>query len=272
MPVWLEKDAPRTSSASLSFMNQLATGVPLRPSTPQASGWSSGIWPLALNVVITGAPSCSASAMIASMSKRAPWPTMITGRLAPREQLDRRSQRLARRGDLLGRDTALGPDGCFVAGRERLDLVGKDQVGDVAAQDRVLRRQARQLGVAAGREHRLAEGGHRAVGRVQVDLLEGAGAQHLRVDLSGQGDHRRAVDLRVPEARQQVRRSGAGDRQARRRPARELAVGRGGERGGALVADADIAQVCPCAPGGAARRRGRGSSARPCRTRGARPS
>ena len=44
-------------------MNQLATGVPLRPSTPQASGWSSGICPLALNVVITGAPIRSASAI-----------------------------------------------------------------------------------------------------------------------------------------------------------------------------------------------------------------
>ena len=43
-------------------MNQLATGVPLRPSTPHASGWSSAIWPLALKVVITGAPIRSASA------------------------------------------------------------------------------------------------------------------------------------------------------------------------------------------------------------------
>ncbi len=61
--MWLENDAPSTSSRSASFMNQLATGVPLRPSTPQASGWSSAIWPLALNVVITGAPIRSASAI-----------------------------------------------------------------------------------------------------------------------------------------------------------------------------------------------------------------
>ena len=70
-------------------MNQLATGVPLRPSTPQASGWSSAICPLALNVVITGAPMRSASAITSSRWKRAPWPTMITGRLAVCEQADR---------------------------------------------------------------------------------------------------------------------------------------------------------------------------------------
>ena len=35
---WLEKLAPRTRRQSASFMNQLAIGVPLRPSTPQPSG------------------------------------------------------------------------------------------------------------------------------------------------------------------------------------------------------------------------------------------
>ncbi len=53
-------------------MNQLAIGVPLRPSTPQPSGWSSGISPLPLNVVTTGAPSVSAAWMIAGMWNRAP--------------------------------------------------------------------------------------------------------------------------------------------------------------------------------------------------------
>ena len=37
MPVWLLKLAPSTSSASDSFMNQDAMGVPLRPNTPQPS-------------------------------------------------------------------------------------------------------------------------------------------------------------------------------------------------------------------------------------------
>ena len=62
MPVWLEKLAPNTSSRSLWFMHQLATGVPLRPRTPAASGWSSAICPLALNVVNIGAFSLPASA------------------------------------------------------------------------------------------------------------------------------------------------------------------------------------------------------------------
>ena len=55
MPVWLLKLAPNTSRQSASFINQLAMGVPLRPSTPPARGWLSGIWPLALKVVMTGA-------------------------------------------------------------------------------------------------------------------------------------------------------------------------------------------------------------------------
>ena len=63
-------------------MNQLAMGVPLRPSTPQPSGCVSEMIPLALKVVITGHRRRSASAVIRSMLKRAPWPTMITGRSA----------------------------------------------------------------------------------------------------------------------------------------------------------------------------------------------
>ena len=48
MPVWFENDAPNTTSRSLSFMSQLATGVPLRPSTPAPSGWRSEICALGL--------------------------------------------------------------------------------------------------------------------------------------------------------------------------------------------------------------------------------
>ncbi len=48
-------------------MNQLATGVPLRPSTPQPSGCVSGICPFALKVVTTGAWIRSASDAIGSM-------------------------------------------------------------------------------------------------------------------------------------------------------------------------------------------------------------
>ena len=81
-------------------MNQLATGVPLRPSTPQASGWSSAIWPLALNVVITGAPSRSASAIIASHVKARAVTDDDHRTLGRREQLDRLPERRLRRADL----------------------------------------------------------------------------------------------------------------------------------------------------------------------------
>ena len=63
MPVWLENDAPKATTRSHSFMNHEAIGVPLRPRTPQPRGWWSEIWPLALNVVATGAPICSARAI-----------------------------------------------------------------------------------------------------------------------------------------------------------------------------------------------------------------
>ena len=93
---------------------------------------------------------------------------------------------------------------------------------------------------------------------LQVDLLEGALAEHLAVDLAGQREHRRAVHARVPQAGQQVGRARAGDRQARGRAAGELAVGGRGEGGGALVADADEAKLAVLLGAGAARRRGRG--------------
>ena len=83
MPVWLANDTPKVNSRSASFMNQLAMGVPERPSTPQASGWRSPISPLPLKVVATGAPICSANFTMSGIPDRAPWPTMIRGRAAP---------------------------------------------------------------------------------------------------------------------------------------------------------------------------------------------
>ena len=208
-----------------------------------ASGWSSPIWPFALNVVITGAPSCSASAVTAGMWKRAPWPTMITGRCEPRRSRSASSSdsaggAIAERRDAAGRAARRGALGR----RQRLHLVGEDQVRDVAAQQRVLAREVHQLDRVGVVQHRLAPRGDRAERARQVDLLERARAEHLRVDLAGQREHRRAVDLRVPQPGEQVRGAGAGDRQARRGAAGELAVGGRRERRGALVADADVGQ------------------------------
>ena len=81
IPVWFEKEAPITKSRSDSFINQDATGVPLLPSTPQPREWLSDIWPFPLKVVITGQLIFSAKAIISSIWKHAPCPTIITGLL-----------------------------------------------------------------------------------------------------------------------------------------------------------------------------------------------
>ena len=165
------------------------------------------------------------------MSKRAPWPTMITGRLEPCA-----SVRRAASTDSAGGAIARGlmrpsgpPAGALVGGLQGLHLVGEDQVRDAAVQDRALARQVHELGVLRGVQHGLTPLRDLAEGGGQIDLLEGAGPEHLGVDLAGQGEDRRAVDVGVPQAGQQVGRAGAGDRQAGGGAARELAVGRAGE-------------------------------------------
>ena len=82
IPVWFENDAPSTSRQSAFAIVAEPIGVPERPSTPHASGWSSGTRPFALNVVMTGASIRSANASTWSRHARAPAPTMMTGRSA----------------------------------------------------------------------------------------------------------------------------------------------------------------------------------------------
>src|SRR4029453_4940650 len=102
MPVWLAKLAPNTTSTSDSFISQLATGVPLRPSTPPPSGWLSAIWPLALHAVRAGAPPAA----------RPPRPgDQVAG--GPQRRLGRR--------DLPVGHPAAGPGGAGVAHRPDLD-------------------------------------------------------------------------------------------------------------------------------------------------------
>nr|WP_228521576.1 hypothetical protein [Nocardioides islandensis] len=123
------------------------------------------------------------------------------------------------------------------------DLVGEDEVGDAAPVDGVLHRQRGQLGgVAARRDGRVPDR-HVAEHGLQVDVLERPAAQHARRDLPGERQHRRAVQLGVVQAGQQVRRAGSGDREAGRRAAGELAVGAGGEGRRALVPDPDVPQL-----------------------------
>ena len=180
MPVWFENDAPNTSSRSASFISQLATGVPLRPSTPQASGWSSAIWPLALNVVMHRAPSRSASAITASMSN--------AGTVADD---DHRTLR-RRASSAIARSTG-SPGGAICAsgdrplGRrpprrlagQRLHLVGKHEVGDAPLHERVLAGERHQLGVVGVRAAPSGESGDVGERGGEVEVLEGAAAQHL---------------------------------------------------------------------------------------------
>ena len=79
----------------------------------------------------------------------------------------------------------------------------------------------------------------------QVDVLERAAAEHLRGDLARDRDHGSPVDLRVVETGEQVRRPRPGDGEAGGRPPGQLAVRRRSERGGALVADADVGELSP---------------------------
>ena len=116
-------------------------------------------------------------------------------------------------------------------------------MGDVALEHRVLAGEVHQLSVLGGGQHGLAPGADRLEGRGEIDLLKGARPEHLVVDLAGQRQNRRAVDLRVPHPGQQVGGAGAGDRQAGGRPPGQLAVGGGGERRRALVADADVGEL-----------------------------
>ena len=114
---------------------------------------------------------------------------------------------------------------------------------DVAFDERVLHGQGREFGRVAAGQHGLAEAGHGLEGGGQIDVLEGAGAQHLGLHLAGQGDDRRAVHLGVPETRQQIRRARTGDGEAGGRSAGHLGVARAGEGGRTLVANAEETQL-----------------------------
>ena len=160
MPVWFENEAPSTISRSASFMNQLATGVPLRPSTPQASGWSSAICPLALNVVITGAPSPLGQSDHLIAVKAGPVAD-DDDRALGGLRAGRSPARCDAAGGLIssGVSRPSGPRRVAVAGGKGLHLVGEDQVRGALLEDRVLAGERHQLGVLGGLEHRLGPAG-----------------------------------------------------------------------------------------------------------------
>ncbi len=90
------------------------------------------------------------------------------------EQSDRVGDRLRRRRDRLLGQPALGCLRLGLAGRQRLYLVGEDQVRDVALEQCVLAGERHQLGVLRVEQHRLAPSGDGAEGAGEVDLLKRA--------------------------------------------------------------------------------------------------
>ena len=145
--VWFENDAPSTSRQSASATVWLATGMPERPSTPQPSGWSSGIVPLALNVEMTGASRCSANARTASRWARAPLPMTIAGlAAAPSSSTARCSSASGGAIVVAATRPAAGGRPASATPGQLLHLVGQHEVGDVALHDGVLHRQRGQLG------------------------------------------------------------------------------------------------------------------------------
>ncbi len=124
-----------------------------------------------------------------------------------------------------------------------LNLIGEDEVGHTSVQNRTLDRQIDQLGVLAGVQHGLAPLSHLPVCRLKIDLLEGTGTQDLGVDLAGQGQGGRPIDVGVPESRQQVSGTRAGDRQTRCGPTRQFSVGGTGERRNPLMANAVVGHL-----------------------------
>ena len=78
------KRAPSASTTSASGSSFLVSQVRWWPMPPAASGWSSGRLPLPASVVITGAPSASASwrTSIQAPEAMAPPPARISGLLA----------------------------------------------------------------------------------------------------------------------------------------------------------------------------------------------
>ena len=217
MPVWLENDAPSTSSRSASFITQLATGVPLRPSTP--AGERVVVGDLALR--LEGRDHRRAELLGQRDDRR----HVVAGAVADDDHRPLRAARAARSAPRATPRAARSRAAVIAARRARrparppAPAASAPRRGRSGARRRAAAARscsARVISSAGLRvgQHRLAPGGDRAERAGEVDLLEGAGAEHLRVDLAGQREHRRAVDLRVPQPGEQVGRARAGDRQA----------------------------------------------------------
>jgi hypothetical protein len=167
---------------------------------------------------------------------------MNTGRRAARTNAAERIQRLGVGQDASGREPARR-FGRGLLARQDLNLIRQHQMRDPAAVDRPLDRESGEFGVVAAREHGLSRDRDIGEDGRQVEILKRPATAHRRRHLPRHCDHRGAIQLRVVEPGQQVRRARPGDRETHRRSAGELAVGTRRERRCALVPDTDVGDL-----------------------------
>ena len=137
----LQNDEPSAMIRSASFMNQLAIGVPERPSTPAAFGWASGIKALAFERRCNiGAPSFSARAITASRLRNGAVSHDDERALGSVDQIKRQPYRqiVGSAGITTFRPPGLPVDTAGLSRRLGLHIVRKDQMRDVALNDRGL--------------------------------------------------------------------------------------------------------------------------------------
>ena len=150
------------------------------------------------------------------MPARAPSPDTITGRRARAINARGLCERcVGRRDGEVGDASARAARTSVGGGGQGLHLVGEHEVGDTPLPERVLARQVHQLDVVGVALHGLGRDRHIGEGGGEVEILERAPAADLRRHLPRDGEHRRAVDLRVVQTGEQVRRSGSRDRETR---------------------------------------------------------
>ena len=164
--------------------------------------------------------------------------------LGPGEQLHRPIDRLLGRGDLEWSDPALGstslrPVVCGHLGH----LVWENDLRDAAVEDGALAREVDELGMLAVREGGLLPLRHLSKSSLQINLLESTRPEDLGLNLSSQRDHRRAIDIGVPQPGQKICRAGAGNRQAGGRAPGQFAVCRTGEGRRTFMANSVVTDV-----------------------------
>ena len=226
-----------TSSASAVRMRSAHERAGSRsPTCPGTAAWSLGITSPRRQAATTGTwrSSANRTRSLEQRARRTPAPARITGRSA-----EARRCSTARTSPTAGR-LGVRPhdrDARALGDREVEDVLGQgDQRGTGPALDR---------GADGGLERRL--GGRRVVdlarplgeppdGVDEVDLLERLASPDRAVDLADEHEHRRRVRGRRVDADGEVGRADGARPEARRRPAGELPVGLGRERGAALVA------------------------------------